>query len=413
MKSLQQRRWLILGLIIGAGVLNYADRQIIAVLKPVIELDLHWTDADYGRLASLFQFAAALAYIFTGGLVDRFGVKWANPIGVAAWSAAAMSHGWARSMLQFSAARVALGASESMGTPAGIKTVAALFSPAQRSTAIGVSNAAGSLGAIFTPLFIPIIAAAYGWRATFVVVGAAGFIWVLGWLGATAGLQADSQAAAPAPQALKAYGVMLRDRRTWAIAGAKALSDQVWWLLLFWTPDFFHRTFGLGLKQLGPPLAVIYGCAAIGSMLGGVVTTRLLARGFHPGRTRKTVLLVCALLVMPAPLALHVQSYWLAVGLIGLMLAAHQGFSVNLFALIADITPPARLGAVTGFGALCGNLAGMTILFAAGELLARGYGYGPLFAVAACSYLLGIGWIQLLLPRLDGGAAKKAHLTAN
>jgi ACS family hexuronate transporter-like MFS transporter len=260
------------------------------------------------------------------------------------------------------------------------------------------------VGAILTPLFVPLVAAAYGWRATFVVVGAAGFVWVLVWLASTRGLKVDTAAAAPAPRAAAAYGAMLRDRRTWAIAGAKALSDQVWWLLLFWTPDFFHRTFGLGLKQLGPPLAVIYGCAALGSMLGGVVTTQLLARGFHPGRTRKTVLLVCALLVTPAPLALHVQSYWLAVGLIGLMLAAHQGFSVNLFALISDITPPERVGSVTGFGALCGNLAGMTILYLAGELLTRGYGYAPLLAVASVSYLLAIGWIQLLLPRLHSSS---------
>jgi ACS family hexuronate transporter-like MFS transporter len=187
-----QRRWLILALVIGAGILNYADRQIIAVLKPVIELDLHWTDADYGHMASLFQFAAALAYIVTGGLVDRLGIKWANPVGVAAWSVAAMAHGWARSMVQFAAARVALGATESMGTPSGIKTMAALFSPGQRSTAIGVSNAAGNVGAILTPLFVPLVAAAYGWRATFVVVGAAGFVWVLVWLASTRGLKVDT-----------------------------------------------------------------------------------------------------------------------------------------------------------------------------------------------------------------------------
>jgi ACS family hexuronate transporter-like MFS transporter len=172
--------------------------------------------------------------------------------------------------------------------------------------------------------------------------------------------------------------------------------------LLFWTPDFFHRTFGLGLRQLGPPLAVIYACAAVGSMAGGYATTRLLAKGVSPGKARKGVMLVCALLVTPAPLALHVGSYWAAVGLIGLLLAAHQGFSVNLFALIADISPPERVGGLTGFGALCGNLAGMGILFLAGELLAGGYGYAPLLLIAASSYLLAIGWIQLLLPKLKG-----------
>ena len=408
MDKVDRRRAIVLTLVIVAGVLNYVDRQIIAVLKPVISTDMHWTDADYGRLATLFQFAAVVAYLFTGRLVDWLGIRWANPIGVAAWSVAAMSHGAARTFVQFAAARVALGATEAMGTPTGIKTIGALFPPVQRAGAIGISNAAGNVGAIVTPLIIPAVALSFGWRASFVVVGAVGLAWSVVWLFAAKGLLRSADV--PSANALAAQdaggtpavhsGTILNDRRTWAIAGAKALSDQVWWLLLFWTPDFFHRQFGLGLAQLGPPLAVIYGCAAAGSIAAGLVSTRLIRAGVSIGRARKGAMLVCALLVTPAPLALHVHGYWTAVGLIGLMLAAHQGFSVNLFALVADIVPGARVGRVTSFGSLCGNLAGMGIVFAAGEMLAAGYGYSPFFFVAAASYLLAIGWIQLLLPRL-------------
>ena len=395
-KQADRRRAIILTLVIIAGVLNYVDRQIIAVLKPVISADMHWTDADYGRLATLFQFAAVVAYLFTGRLVDRLGIKWANPIGVATWSLAAMSHGAARTFVQFAAARVALGATEAMGTPTGIKTIGTLFPPVQRAGAIGISNAAGNVGAIVTPLIIPAVALTVGWRTAFVVVGAIGLAWAVVWLFAARKLIPTETASSTAD----ASGTILTDRRTWAIAGAKALSDQVWWLLLFWTPDFFHRQFGLGLAQLGPPLAVIYGCAAGGSIVAGLVSTRLIRAGVSIGAARKGAMLVCALLVTPAPFALHVHSYWAAVGLIGLMLAAHQGFSVNLFAMVADIVPAGRVGRVTGFGSLCGNLAGMGIVFAAGEMLSRGYGYAPFFYVAAASYLLGIGWIQLLLPKL-------------
>jgi len=400
-------RWLILTLVILAGVLNYVDRQAIAVLKPVIEADLHWTDSDYGRLASLFQLSAAVGFIFAGRIVDRLGVKWANPVGVVAWSLAAMSHGLARSLPQFSLARAALGFTESMGTPSGIKTIASLFSAEQRAAAVGISNAAGNVGAILTPLFVPTLALAFGWRSAFLVIGAAGLGWATLWLIATARMTiaaqpppADGPAAGSAPGAAAFSGSILRDRRTWAIAGAKALSDQVWWLLLFWTPDFFHRLFGLGLAQLGAPLAVIYGCAAVGSIAAGLVSTQLIRRGVRIGVARKGAMLVCALLVTPAPLALWVHDYWLAVALIGLMLAAHQGFSVNLFALVADIIPAEKVGQVTSFGALCGNLAGMAIVFAAGELLTAGVGYLPFFIVAACSYLLGVAWIQWLLPKL-------------
>ncbi len=399
------RRWLILALVILAGVLNYVDRQAIAVLKPVIATDLHWTDADYGRLASLFQFAAAVGFIFAGRIVDRLGVKWANPAGVAAWSLAAMSHGLARTFLQFGLARAALGFTESMGTPTQIKTIASLFASDQRTAAIGVANAAGNFGAIITPVIVPVLALTWGWRAAFVAIGALGLIWVALWLAAGSGLglltREPDRPVALGRDALDVSGSILRDRRTWAIAGAKALSDQVWWLLLFWAPDFFHRVFGLGLARLAAPLAVIYGCAAGGSVIAGLVSTALLRRGVRVGVARKGALLFCAILVTPAPLALYVHNYWLAVGLIGLMLAAHQGFSVNLFALVTDVVPAAAVGRVTSFGSLCGNLAGMGIVFAAGELLSRGAGYGPLLAVASLSYLLGVAWIQLLLPRIS------------
>jgi len=404
-RTLAARRWLILGLIIGAGVLNYVDRQIIAVLKPVIEADLHWSDIDYGRLASLFQLAAAAGYLVTGRIVDRLGVKWANPLGVAAWSLAALAHGWARSFLQFALARMALGATESMGTPSSIKTIASLFSPAQRATAIGISNGATNIGAILTPLFIPAVAIAWGWRGAFIGVGVLGLVWTLGWIAATAGLPSDAAPAVEAPGAGDVGGTILKDRRTWAIAGAKALSDQVWWLLLFWTPDFLHREFGLGLKDLGPPLAAIYSCAAAGSLLAGVISTRLLRMGYGVGRVRKGAMLACALLAMTAPLALTLHDEWRAVGVIGLVLAAHQGFSVNLFALVADIVPREAVGRVTSLGSLCGNLAGMGIVYAAGLILADGAGYGPILAVVAVSYLLAVGWIQLLLPKLVPVAA--------
>jgi ACS family hexuronate transporter-like MFS transporter len=225
---------------------------------------------------------------------------------------------------------------------------------------------------------------------------------------ASGGGAGPASVAAPRPWVAPMTGSMFRDRRTWAIAGAKALSDQVWWLLLFWTPDVFHRVFHLGLAQLAAPLAVVYACAAAGSMLAGVASTALVRRGVSVGAARKGAMLVCALLVTPAPLVLVVHDYWLAVGLIGLMLAAHQGFAVNLFALVADVVPTEVVGKVTSFGSLCGNLAGMAIVFAAGELLTHGLGYGPLFVVAAVSYLLGVGWIQLLLPRVPSEAARGA-----
>jgi MFS transporter, ACS family, hexuronate transporter len=412
------RRRLLLALLIISGILNYADRQIIAVLKPLLQEKLQWSDSDYGHLTAIFQFAAAFAYLGSGWVVDRVGWRRANTIAVGTWSAAAMVHAAARTLGQFTVARIALGATESLGTPTAIKTIAVLFEARGRSAALGAMNAAGNVGAIVTPLFAPALALTFGWQAAFLITGGAGLVWVAAWrlvmagekvpAGANrdAGITVNVGASAdigevPSRGEPVSWGVVLTDRRTWAIAGGKVLSDQVWWFLLFWAPDFFHRVFHLDMLRFAVPLAVIYGTAAFGSLLGGFASGRLIARGMGVTDARKATMLVCALLVTPVPLALLVDNYWIAVALLSLTLAAHQGFSVNLFALATDVTPSSRVGTVISVAALFGNLSGMVVLQAAGWLIGGGYGYGPLFGLAAVAYLLALGWVRLLLPKGD------------
>ncbi len=395
-----RHRGVLFALVITAGVLNLVDRQVIAVLKPVIAADLGWSDDDYGTLAAWFQGGAAVGFLFSGWIADRLGVRWANPVGVAAWSVAALLHGWARAMTEFIAVRVALGATESMGTPTVIKTIAAVLPPRWRSTGFGAGNAANSLGAILAPLAIPLLGLWLGWRGTFVAVGVVGLLWALAWLLAARGIAFAAPKLVDAASPV-ASGPMLRDRRTWAVAGAKLLSDATWWLLLFWLPDFFHRQFGLSGVALGVPLALAYGGAAIGSLLGGAIPTRLLGRGASLNRVRKGVLLGGALAVTPIPLALLTHSYPVAVLLMALALAGHQAFSTNVFAMIADITPQHRVGRVTAFGSFCGNMGGVAIAKIAGLTLAAGLGYLPLLLFASVAYLAAWGWIQLLLPRLS------------
>jgi MFS transporter, ACS family, hexuronate transporter len=419
--SILHRR-LLLALLLTAGILNYADRQIIAVLKPLLQEQLRWSDGDYGHLTALFQFAAAFAYLGAGWLVDRVGWRRANPLAVGTWSLAAMAHAVVRTLGQFSVARIALGATESLGTPSAIKTIAALFAAKERSVALGAMNAAGNVGAIVTPLFVPALALTWGWESAFLITGGLGLVWVVAWQWAVRSVELAAPLAArravetsapgwadarPHPaletpdsgEAPDRWATVLADRRTWAIAGGKVLSDHVWWFLLFWMPDFFHRVFHLDMRTFAAPLAVVYTTAALGSLIGGFVSGRLIARGTPPVKARLRTMLICALLVTPVPLALSVENYWIAVALLSLALAAHQGFSVNLFALTTDITPESRVGTVISVAALFGNLSGMAILQAAGWLLGEGYGYGPLFGLAAVAYLLAVAWIRMLLPQ--------------
>jgi ACS family hexuronate transporter-like MFS transporter len=402
MKLTPWRRWTLFVLALAAGVLNLVDRQIIAVLKPMISADLGWDDDDYGTLAAWFQGSAAVAFLFTGWIVDKVGIKWANPLGVLSWSLAAIAHAWAWTTAQFILARAALGATEAMGTPTGIKTIATIFPPHLRSAGFGISLGVSSLGVILAPLCIPLLASLFGWRATFVIAGSLGFVWALLWLLAVRGLRLDARAEAPAASDAPAYGPILSDRRTWAIAVAKVLSDATWWLMLFWMPDFFNRQFGLSGTALGPPLAIAYGGAAFGSVVAGFLASCILARGGSLDRVRKGVMLASSLCVLPIPLAVHAGEVWSATLILALALAGHQGFSTTLFALISDVTPRSKVGRVTSFGAFSGNLGGMAIVKVAGLVLAAGLGYLPLLLFASISYLLALGWIQLLLPVIRG-----------
>jgi MFS transporter, ACS family, hexuronate transporter len=405
-------RRLLLALLITAGILNYADRQIIAVLKPLLQEKLNWSDSDYGDLTAVFQFSSAFALLGVGWIVDRVGWRWANPIAVGTWSLAAMVHALTRTIGQFTVARIALGATEAFGTPTGIKTVAVFFAARERSVALGLMNASGNVGAIVTPLFMPALALSLGWQGAFLITGGCGLVWVAAWMLFVRG-SAPAMAADPGRAVSKDDGErvswlqVLRDRRTWAIAGGKVFSDPVWWFLLFWAPDFFHRVFHLDMHSFAVPLALIYSAAAVGSLAGGFVSGRLVERGMPVIKARKTTMLVCALLVVPVPLALIAPNHWLAVAILGLTLAAHQGFSVNLFALTTDVTPSARVATTISIAALFGNLAGMGILRLAGKIIGHGFGYGLLFGMAAAAYLLALTWIHFVLPKGDPKGSPK------
>lgn len=395
------RQAAIMVFLVAAGFLNGADRQLISLMKPLLQADLGWSDYTYGQMASVFQLAAAFGLIGAGWFVDRVGLRTAFPIGVGAWSLAAMAHGLAHTVGQFTGVRIALGATEAIGTPATIKAIATFFPASGRALALGAMNVYGSLGAMLVPILVPALALALGWRATFLIAGALGAIWVVAWRLSSRWIlePAAGEDAPPGPDARVSVRVVLGDRATWAVAGGKVFSDQMYWFLVFWMPDLLRREFGLGLSGVGAPLAVITGVTALGGLAGGYASSRLLARGLAPTTARRLTMLVCALLALALPAVLHTSSVWIAVSLLCLVMAAHQGFSVNLFSLTADITALPRVATTIGVAAFFGNLGGMFVLQASGWMLQNHYGYGPLLAFLAVSYLMALAWIQAWLPR--------------
>lgn len=389
---------ILIALLFAGNALNYVDRQVLALLKPTLEAEFGWTDSDYAHLGSAFQIAAAGALLAVGWFVDRLGVRMAYAIAVVVWSAAGMAHALAMTVQQFVAARVILAIGESASTPAGLKA-AALYMPArQRNVAIGLINTAPNIGAILTPLLIPPFAIVFGWKAAFIVTGALGFVWLLFWLPATRGLKPLAHVPERAPVA---WSSLFSDRRSWVVIGAKALTDCVWWFVLFWMPDFFNRVFGIGQAGLGWPIAIIFSLAALGALTSGALYPLLLGRGYSVNRARKTSMLFYAIVVLAMPLALAVDSPWLAAVLIGVGLFAHQGFSTNIFGMTADIVPPVRVASVVAMGAVAGNLSGTGIIEFAGWSLENGHGYVPMFAICGVAYLAALAYIHALLPRLS------------
>jgi MFS transporter, ACS family, hexuronate transporter len=397
-KFAQTSLYFLVGLLFFATALNYLDRQVLSLLKPTLQAEFKWSDSEFATLGSASQFAAAGALLFVGWFVDRFGVRAAFAWAVAIWSLAGMAHAASTTVSQFLIARVILIMAESINTPAAVKAAALYIPIEQRSLSIGIVNTASNIGAIAAPLLIPVIATTLGWHAAFLITGALGFVWLAFWMPATRGLAPIAAAVPIADKAKLNWGEMVRDRRTWAVAVAKMLTDQVWWFLLFWTPDLFSKVFKLSQSEIGYPTAIVYTLAALGALTSGFLFPALLKRGYSINRARKTSMFLYACLILPIPLALYASSQWTAALLIGLALFAHQGFSTNIFGMTADIIPASRVGSVIAFGAVFGNLAGMSIIQFTGYALDTGIGYWPMFAMASVAYLLALGAIHLLLP---------------
>ncbi|MEA1671799.1 MFS transporter [Nitrospirillum sp. BR 11163] len=348
-----RRRWIVVALLFAATVINYVDRQMLGLLKPLLSQEFQWSDTDYADIIFWFQASYAVAYLVFGRVIDRVGARWGYALTFVIWNLAHIAHGLASGLVQFTLARVALGAGEAGNFPAGLKSVAEWFPRRERALAVGIFNAGSNVGAIVTPLVVPAIVAVADWRTAFVVTGVISFAWLGAWLvlyrrpeedrhltGAElAHIRSDAISPTIAVQGPRLRWV-LRQRQTWAYVLAKFLTDPIWWVFLFWLPDFLGRRFGLDLSGFGPPLVAIYLMSDIGSVAGGWLSSRLMRRGLGANRSRKVAMLACAACVIPVLAAPWVSGLVAAVLIIGLATAGHQGFSANLMTLPSDLFPP-------------------------------------------------------------------------
>jgi ACS family hexuronate transporter-like MFS transporter len=405
-------RWVVVGLLFFAITINYIDRAVLGVLKPLLDRELGWDQKDYGWMVTAFQATYAVGYLLAGRLVDRLGVRLGLWLAVSAWSVAAMAHALARTVLGFSTARASLGLAEGACFPAAIKAITEWFPKEQRALATGLFNAGSPVGAILCPLVVPWLALHWGWQGAFVATGAVGFVWVAvwGWLYQSPERHRRVSAAElayirqdPPESAVKIPWLdLLRHRQTWAFMSGMMASAPVWWFYIFWTPDFLNKRFELNLTQSSLPLMMIFFVSSFGGIAGGWLSSTLLRRGWTVNAARKTALLVCALCVLPVFATPLMPTVWPAVALVTLAAAAHCGYAANLFTLVSDTVPRQAVASVVGIGGMAGSLAGMGFAQVVSRVLHFTHNnYLVPFCLAASVYLLALLVIHLLLPRLE------------
>lgn len=406
-----RHRWVICALLFFATTINYIDRQVIGILKPTLSEELGWSEQDYANIVFAFQAAYAIGLVSFGRLIDKVGIKWGYGLAVLFWSAAGMAHAAAHSVAGFMAARFALGLGEAGNFPAAVKATADWFPRKERAFATGIFNSGSNVGAIITPIIVPLIVIYCSWEMAFLITGAIGIIWFAVWIWVYGppedNVRVNSAEFAhirqdpPEAETPIRWLELAKHRQTWAFAIGKFLTDPIWWFFLFWLPDFFGKNYGLDLKTFGPPLIAIYLLADVGSIAGGWFSSRLIARGWSVNAGRKTAMLVCALCVLPVSLAIYAENLYIAVGIIGLAAAAHQGWSANLFTLASDVMPRRATASVVGFGGTAGAIGGMLMAQYVGGVLENVGSYTPIFLAIGSMYLIALLIIHLMLPRLE------------
>lgn len=437
-------RWVICGLLFALVALSYIDRLIIGILKKPIGDQLGWSETDYGYIAAGFSFAYAFGYLFAGRAMDKLRVRRGLPLFVFVWCLAVAAHGliglvgkeavfrlnypwfssaekgfqWLTLVMPMTAAgfvlaRAVLGLAEGANFPAAIRTVAEWFPTKERAYATGWFNAGTNVGAVLCPIAVPWIYAHLGWPLTFYLTGAAGLVWLIAWwflydepdkhhrlAPAELAYIRSGQPPAPAKAVSVPWLSLFRYRAVWAYIFASILAGPAWGFYQFFVPDFLEKRFHLGLQATGWWTGAFFALTAVGGITGGWLAGNLLGRGWRLNSARKISLLVCALAVVPVFAAPFAGSVLLAVFIVGLAGAAHQGWSANLYSVVSDTMPKEAISSVIGLGGFVCFFTGGFVNALTGVILQKTGSYVYVFAYFSGTYILSLVLLQLLVPRI-------------
>ncbi|WP_223598829.1 MFS transporter [Chryseobacterium sp. GVT01B] len=409
-------RWWMLSLVFLATTINYLDRQVMGLLKPVLEKEFSWDEKDYSYIVMAFTTTYAIGYMAMGRFIDRVGTKIGYAVSLIVWSLASIGHGFVKSTIGFIIARSTLGISEAGNFPAAIKSVAEWFPKKERALATGIFNSGATVGAILAPLLVPFILGHYGWRQTFVWIGALGMVWIILWWKFYAIPEKTKNLSKEELQYIKSdqdekteeknkipLSELLKYKVTWSFAIGKMLTDPIWYFFMFWLPAYFSDVFKMDLTKPSLPLIIIYSGTTIGSIGGGYLSSLLIKKGWAIGRARSFTMLLFALMVVPVMFSKYVDNMWVITLIIALATAAHQGWGANLMTTVGDQLPNNYVSSVIGFGGMLGSAAGIIFPLFIGIVLDTfkksgniNGGYNIIFFIAGISYVTAWGLIKII-----------------
>lgn len=422
-------RWSICSLLFFAMTVNYLDRQVISLLKPILSKKFNWTESDYANIVIAFQFGYAVGMLIAGRIIDKIGTKLGYALSLTLWSVTAILQAFATGTISLGILRLFLGISEAGSFPAAIKTTAEWFPKRERALATGFFNSGTTAGAIIAPLIVPWIAIHYGWQMAFIATAAIGLLWLIFWFSMykiparhkklskaeydyihsdnDELVIVDGKEDVPKISWTK----LLTYKQTWAFMIGKFLTDGVWWFFLFWLPAFLIQQYKLVGVEVSFPIALVYIMSIFGSVAGGYLPIWFIRnKGWGIVRARKTSMFLAALFPLLVVFSQWAGSYnmWYAVIIIGIAVSAHQAWSANFFTIVSDMFPKNYVASVFGIGGGAGAL-GSIILAKVTGLLFDHYkrlghleiGYYIMFFVCGFAYL--VAWtviFKILVPQM-------------
>ena len=467
-------RWVMCAMLFFATTVNYMDRQVLSLtFKEFIQPEFHWTDSDYGTITGVFSIAYAIFCLFAGKFIDWMGTKKGYLIAIVVWSLGAVMHagcGWVTeqivgvadkaalleatgaivstismvSVWLFLVCRLILGLGEAGNFPAAIKVTAEYFPKKDRAFATALFNAGASVGALAAPATIPLLAKSLGWECAFIIIGALGFIWAGIWIfvydkpteskhvneAELAYIHQDEVVPDETGKTLDgkgkedkqmSFGEAFKHRQTWSFAFGKFMTDGVWWFFLFWAPAYFQDQFGI--KASDPQgialIFTLYAIVTVISLFGGYLPKIFVEKkGMEPYAGRMRAMLIFAFFPIFALFAQPlggVWGPWAVAIIIGIVGAAHQSWSANIFSTTGDMFPKSAVATITGIGAMAGGVGSFLINKGSGMLFdhaaemgeafkfagftGKPAGYMIIFCICAVAYLIGWSVMKTLVPK--------------